>query len=297
MRKIFLSLTLFSCFLNASTKLIVLGSGTPNPNPSRSGSAYAVIINDKPYLVDFGPGIVRSAAALSPEWGGNVKGMSVKNLEYAFLTHIHSDHTAGLADLILTPWIMGREKELKLFGPIGLDKMARLILEAFEDDINYRIYGTQPSNKVGYKYKFQLLSEGLVFKDENVTIEAFKVPHGDFNDAYGFRFTSADKVIVFSGDTGPSEALKEFAMGADILVHEVYSNAGLLKKSKDWQKYHRGHHTSTFEVGEIASKAKPKLLLLSHILFWGSTPEEILNETRTTYDGQIKIAEDLMIIE
>ena len=297
MRKIFLSLTLFSCFLNASTKLIVLGSGTPNPNPSRSGSAYAVIINDKPYLVDFGPGIVRSAAALSPEWGGNIKSMSVKNLEYAFLTHIHSDHTAGLADLILTPWIMGREKELKLFGPIGLDKMARLILEAFEDDINYRIYGTQPSNKVGYKYKFQLLSEGLVFKDENVTIEAFKVPHGDFNDAYGFRFTSADKVIVFSGDTGPSEALKEFAMGADILVHEVYSNAGLLKKSKDWQKYHRGHHTSTFEVGEIASKAKPKLLLLSHILFWGSTPEEILNETRTTYDGQIKIAEDLMIIE
>ena len=81
------------------------------------------------------------------------------------------------------------------------------------------------------------------------------------------------------------------------MVHEVYSQAGFLKKTKDWQKYHRGHHTSTLEVGEIASKAKPQLLLLSHILFWGSTPDEILQETKQTFNGNIKIAEDLMIIE
>ena len=96
---------------------------------------------------------------------------------------------------------------------------------------------------------------------------------------------------------GPSKTLEKFAAGADILVHEVYSNAGFLKKTKDWQVYHQGHHTSTFEVGEIASRAKPKLLLLSHILFWGSTTDEILKETQSTYSGEIKIAEDLMIIE
>ena len=123
------------------------------------------------------------------------------------------------------------------------------------------------------------------------------MPHGSFDDAYGFRFTTKDKVIVFSGDTGPSKTIEKFAAGADILVHEVYSNAGFLKKTKDWQIYHQGHHTSTFEVGEIASRAKPKLLLLSHILFWGSTADEILRETQSTYKGEIKIAEDLMIIE
>jgi len=283
--------------LYGATKLIVLGSGTPNPDPNRAGSAYAVVVNETPYLIDFGPGVIRRAASLSPPWGGKIEAMTVKNFEHAFLTHIHSDHSAGLADLLLTPWIMGRDKKLNLYGPKGLEQMASSTLEAFEDDINYRIYGTQPSNKMGYKFNFYLLSEGLIYEDENVSVEAFTVPHGSFDDAYGFRFTTEDKVIVFSGDTGPSKTLEKFAAGADILVHEVYSNAGFLKKTKDWQVYHQGHHTSTFEVGEIASRAKPKLLLLSHILFWGSTTDEILKETQSTYKGEIKIAEDLMIIK
>jgi len=283
--------------LYGATKLIVLGSGTPNPDPNRAGSAYAVVVNETPYLIDFGPGVIRRAASLSPPWGGKIEAMTVKNFEHAFLTHIHSDHSAGLADLLLTPWIMGRDKKLNLYGPKGLEQMASSTLEAFEDDINYRIYGTQPSNKMGYKFNFYLLSEGLIYEDENVSVEAFTVPHGSFDDAYGFRFTTEDKVIVFSGDTGPSKTLEKFAAGADILVHEVYSNAGFLKKTKDWQIYHQGHHTSTFEVGEIASRAKPKLLLLSHILFWGSSTDEILKETQSTYKGEIKIAEDLMIIE
>jgi ribonuclease Z len=297
MKNKFLLLLLIAPSLYGQTKLIVLGSGTPNPDPDRAGSAYAVVVNETPYLIDFGPGIIRRAASLSPPWGGEIEAMTVKNFEHAFLTHIHSDHSAGLADLLLTPWIMGRNKKLNLYGPEGLEQMAASTLQAYEDDINYRIYGTQPSNKVGYKFNFYLLNEGLIYKDKNISVEAFKVPHGSFDDAYGFRFTSKDKVIVFSGDTGPSKTLEKFAAGADILVHEVYSNAGFLEKTKDWQLYHQGHHTSTFELGEIASRAKPKLLLLSHILFWGSTVDEILKEIQSTYSGEIKIAKDLMIIE
>lgn len=297
MKSKFLLLCLLAPSLYAGTKLIVLGSGTPNPDPNRAGSAYALVVNETPYLVDFGPGIIRRAASLSPPWGGEIEAMTVKNFEHAFLTHIHSDHSAGLADLLLTPWVMGRDAKLNLFGPIGLEQMAASTLKAFEDDINYRINGTQPSNKTGYKYNFHLLDEGLIYKDKNIMVEAFKVPHGGFDDAYGFKFTSEDKVIVFSGDTGPSKTLEKFASGADILVHEVYSNSGFLEKTQDWQKYHQEHHTSTFEVGEIASRAKPKLLILSHILFWGSTKEEILQETRSTYDGEITIAEDLMVFE
>ena len=297
MKSKFLLLCLLAPSLYAGTKLIVLGSGTPNPDPNRAGSAYALVVNETPYLVDFGPGIIRRAASLSPPWGGKIEAMTVKNFEHAFLTHIHSDHSAGLADLLLTPWVMGRDAKLNLFGPIGLEQMAASTLKAFEDDINYRINGTQPSNKTGYKYNFHLLDEGLIYKDKNIMVEAFKVPHGGFDDAYGFRFTSEDKVIVFSGDTGPSKTLEKFASGADILVHEVYSNSGFLEKTQDWQKYHQEHHTSTFEVGEIASRAKPKLLILSHILFWGSTKDEILQETRSTYDGDITIAEDLMVFE
>ena len=281
----------------ASTQLVILGSGTPNPNPERGGSAYAVIVDNTPYLVDFGPGAVRSFAALMPAWGGGMKEMDVTKIEHAFLTHIHSDHTTGLSDLLLTPWIMGRENKLNLYGPKGLEKMAGSLLDAYADDIDYRVNGTQPSNGTGYQFNFTELADGVVFQDRNLKVEAFKVNHGDFEDAYGFRFTSKDKVIVFSGDTGPSKSLERYAKDADILVHEVYSNAGFLKKTKDWQIYHRGHHTSTYEVGEIASRAKPKLLVLSHILFWGADERDILEETRTTFSGNIKIAEDLMVIK
>lgn len=281
----------------ASTQLVILGSGTPNPNPERGGSAYAVIVDNTPYLVDFGPGAIRSFAALMPAWGGGMKEMDVTKIEHAFLTHIHSDHTTGLSDLLLTPWIMGRENKLNLYGPKGLEKMAGSLLDAYADDIDYRMNGTQPSNGTGYQFNFTELADGVVFQDRNLMVEAFKVNHGDFEDAYGFRFTSKDKVIVFSGDTGPSKSLERYAKDADILVHEVYSNAGFLKKTKDWQIYHRGHHTSTYEVGEIASRAKPKLLVLSHILFWGADEQDILEETRTTFSGNIKIAEDLMVIK
>jgi ribonuclease Z len=281
----------------ASTQLVILGSGTPNPNPERGGSAYAVIVDNTPYLVDFGPGAIRSFAALMPAWGGGMKEMDVTKIEHAFLTHIHSDHTTGLSDLLLTPWIMGRENKLNLYGPKGLEKMAGSLLDAYADDIDYRVNGTQPSNGTGYQFNFTELADGVVFQDRNLKVEAFKVNHGDFEDAYGFRFTSKDKVIVFSGDTGPSKSLERYAKDADILVHEVYSNAGFLKKTKDWQIYHKGHHTSTYEVGEIASRANPKILVLSHILFWGADEQDILEETRTTFSGNIKIAEDLMVIK
>ena len=281
----------------ASTQLVILGSGTPNPNPERGGSAYAVIVDNTPYLVDFGPGAIRSFAALMPAWGGDMKEMDVTKIEHAFLTHIHSDHTTGLSDLLLTPWIMGRENKLNLYGPKGLEKMAGSLLDAYADDIDYRVNGTQPSNGTGYQFNFTELADGVIFQDRNLKVEAFRVKHGDFEDAYGFRFTSKDKVIVFSGDTGPSKSLERYAKDADILVHEVYSNAGFLKKTKDWQIYHKGHHTSTYEVGEIASRAKPKILVLSHILFWGADEQDILEETRTTFSGNIRIAEDLMVIK
>ena len=295
--KIFLSLILFlSTFSLADTKLIILGSGTPNPDPNRSGSSYAILVNETAYLVDFGPGAVRQAAALSESWGGPFKALNVENLEHAFLTHIHSDHSIGLADLLLTPWVMGRNKKLKLFGPKALKEMAESISNAYRKDIDYRINGTQPTNNVGYKVDFKELIEGEVFKDSNLVVDAFLVNHGELEDSYGFRFRTKDKTIIFSGDTSPSKKVEEYAHKADILVHEVYSQSGFLKKTNDWQIYHKGHHTSSLEVAELAKKAKPKKLVLSHILFWGTTPEKLFQEVSNNYEGEVILAKDLMII-
>ena len=286
----------FSC-LYADTKLLILGSGTPNPDPERSGSAYAIVTNGQSYLVDFGPGVIRRASAFSPSWGGEFESMEIQNLNYAFLTHLHSDHSAGLADLILSPWVLERKEPLNLFGPRGLKRMAVKITDAYQIDIDYRINGSQPSNLDGYKTKVTEIAEGIIYEDKYISVEAFENNHGDFKNSFGFVFTTKDKKIVISGDTAYSQKVIEKSKEADILVHEVYSEKGFKEKTKDWQIYHKAHHTSAPDVGKIASMSKPKKLVLSHILFWGNSKESIVEEVKSNFDGEVIIAEDLMVID
>ena len=276
---------------------MILGSGTPNPDPERSGSAYAIVTNGQSYLVDFGPGVIRRASAFSPSWGGEFESMEIQNLNYAFLTHLHSDHSAGLADLILSPWVLERKEPLNLFGPRGLKRMADKITDAYQIDIDYRINGSQPSNPAGYKTKVTEIAEGIIYEDKYIAVEAFENNHGDFKNSFGFVFTTKDKKIVISGDTAYSQKVIEKSKEADILVHEVYSEKGFKEKTKDWQIYHKAHHTSAPDVGKIASMSKPKKLVLSHILFWGNSKESIVEEVKSNFDGEVIIAEDLMVID
>ncbi len=294
-----LCVSLFVCSTAVSqTKLVVLGSGNPNPDPEHSGPAIAVIVDSQAYLVDFGSGIVRQAAALSPTYNGTLEALSAKRLNIAFLTHLHSDHSIGLPDLIFTPWIMGRNVPLQLWGPEGIDHMARHILEAYQEDIRYRLYGTQPANNHGWKVEsHEIQHEGLVYKDELVEVVAFNVSHGTWPQCFGYRFTTKDKVIVISGDTKPSDNLIKYAKDADILVHEVYSQEGWSTKTDFWQKYHQANHTSTFELAEIAESIKPGLIVLYHTLYWGSNDEDILNEISQKYKGKVVVGHDGQIFE
>lgn len=270
----------------------MLGTGTPNPDPTRSGPAVAIVVNDTPYIVDFGPGVVRQAASLSPRYGGPIDGLDVKRIKHAFLTHLHSDHTLGFADLVLTPWVMGRDEPLQVYGPDGVVEMAENLLEAYKDDIDYRRYGSESANDAGWRVEATSIEEGVVYEDENVTVEAFSVKHGSWPNAFGYRFTTPDRVIVVSGDAAPTDNLTKYSHDADILIQEVYSAAGLESSSPQWQEYMRDNHTSTREVAELATDVKPKLLVLYHVLFLGSSEEEIISEIKQRYGGHVKLASD-----
>ncbi|MGI9271460.1 MAG: MBL fold metallo-hydrolase [Woeseiaceae bacterium] len=277
----------------SATKVVLLGTGTPNPEPERSGPAVAIVVNDSAYLVDFGPGVVRRAAAMSPAYGGNIAALDVDQLKVAFLTHLHSDHSAGLADLILTPWVAGRDEPLELYGPEGIADMAEHILKAYDGDIRYRLDGLEPANDQGWRVNTHTLDDGIVYEDDNVKVEAFRVRHGTWENAFGFRFTTADRVIVISGDVAPDPTVEEYAAGADVLVHEVYSDSGFARRDPFWQEYHRTNHTAASELGELASRAKPDLLVLYHVLYWGSSEETILEEVREKYSGEVVFGHDL----
>jgi ribonuclease Z len=292
---LFISCSLYAADSIEKTKVILLGTGNPNPDPFHSGCSIAIVVNDIPYIVDFGPGLIRKAAALSPRYGGSEKGLEITEIKRAFLTHLHSDHTTGYPDLILTPWVIGRDEPLEVFGPEGIIQMTNNILSAYQQDIYYRLYGSEPANDQGWRVNAHEINEGVIYKDERVKVEAFLVRHGSWPNAYGFRFTTADRVIVISGDTAPCENILKYAKGADILLHEVYYQHGFEQKSELWKDYHSKHHTSTIEVGELAEKTKPGLVVLYHITFWGATDDDLLQEISAVYKGKVAVGKDLSI--
>jgi ribonuclease BN (tRNA processing enzyme) len=252
----------------SATRVVLLGTGTPNADPDRSGPAVAVVVNDVPYLVDFGPGVVRRAAAAVRN---GEKALAAKNLRVAFLTHLHSDHTTGYPDLIFTPWVLERTAALEVYGPTGLRAMTTHILKAYQQDIDVRLNGLEPANRTGYRVNVHEIRPGIVYRDENVTVRAFAVKHGSWRQAFGYRFEAADRVIVISGDCTPSASVVENCNGCDVLVHEVYSQAGFARRPPEWQKYHANFHTSSLELAELATRARPGLLVLYHQLFWGTS--------------------------
>jgi ribonuclease Z len=272
------------------TKVVLLGTGTPNADPERSGPAVAIVVNETPYLVDFGPGVVRRAAAANQV---GVTALAVENLKRVFTTHLHSDHTAGYPDLILTPWVLGRDEPLEVYGPEGIERMTANILAAYQQDIQLRLNGLEPANDRGHRVNAHVVEPGIVYQDSNVTVEAFLVSHGAWPQAFGYTFRTPDRIIVISGDTAPTESIAAQCRQCDVLIHEVYSQAGFEGRSPVWQRYHSSYHTSSHELAELASEAKPGLLILYHQLFWGRSEEELLTEIKERYDGEVVSGHDL----
>lgn len=275
----------------ATTRVVMLGTGTPNADPERSGPAVAILVGGRSYLVDAGPGIVRRAAAAArlghPE-------LSPPRLTTVFLTHLHSDHTLGLPDLIYSPWTLERTVPLAVYGPPGTTAMTGHIAEAWSEDVKLRLDGLEPANSTGYQVNAHEILPGVVYQDEFVTVHAFKVPHGSWPSSYGYRFVTRDRVIVISGDTGPTDVTAQQCNGCDVLVHEVYSAERFATRPPEWQRYHSRFHVSTVELARIAGVAKPKLLVMYHQLYWGTTDAALEGEVRAAgYMGRVVSAKDL----
>ncbi len=275
---------------SAATAVVVLGSGTPNADPDRSGPAVAVIVNGHSYLVDCGPGIVRRAAAASK---AGVPGLAMTDLKTVFITHLHSDHTLGYPDLIFSPWVLGRSEHLTAYGPHGLQEMTNHILAAWGKDIDVRTQGLEHANTTGYIVDVHEIQPGVVYKDDSVSVKAFLVKHGSWDEAFGYRFETPERTIVISGDTAPTEAVVNACSGCDVLLHEVYAWPLHTEASSPSKTYFTAFHTSTEELAAIASRAKPKLLVLYHQVFHGVPEGELLRQVREHYSGAVVSAHDL----
>jgi len=277
-----------ACFAaDPPTKIVLLGTGTPRPIPDRSGPATAIVVGDRAYLVDFGPGVVRRAAAAARD----TPALDPKKIAIAFVTHLHSDHTTGYPDLIFTGWTMGRN-ELNVYGPEGIEDMTTHVLEAWRKDIEIRT--------TGLEHRFPLVvhahdvKPGVIYKDDKVTVTAFQVAHGQWAQAFGYRFDTPGRSIVISGDTSPSQELMAHCQPCDVLIHEGFSTNAPPPPMPDWTVYSAKYHTSTDQLAEIANRTKPGLLIVYHIS--GRVPDDqLLKEIQKTYQGKVVIGRDLEV--
>ncbi|MCR4951431.1 MAG: MBL fold metallo-hydrolase [Solobacterium sp.] len=253
-------------------KLVLLGTGTPNAEPWAGFPASAVITGGKVFLFDCGPGVVRACTAMYYKGIGELK---PQNLQRVFLTHLHSDHSAGLAEVILMPWVLERTEPLHVYGPQGCEEMASCLLAAYRIDTDFRSDGPEPINHTGHTVVPHIIQEGIVFDEDGVTVSALKVRHGTL-DAFAFRIEAEGRSIVISGDTAPLEAMKEFAKDADLLLHEAEYTAALKERTEAWQNYHRGVHTMSCDLADIISAARPKLTVTTHRIlhlnYYGDSP-------------------------
>jgi ribonuclease BN (tRNA processing enzyme) len=297
--------------LTKGTHLITLGTRSgPQPTAKRAQSANLLIVNGTFYLIDAGDGVARRLA------GG---GYAVRDIDHVFITHLHDDHTDGLIPLISVQYDLNRNKAVGVHGPPGTETLVRAALQYLQVNSDIRISDGTATIPIGKMVAGQDLRTGTVFHDANVTVKAVENSHFHFPAAspaygktksYSYRFETPDKTFVFTGDTGPSEALTELAKNADILVTEISSFAEskeLAIKNGRWdrmspeeQSGYEHHmtqeHLSAEEVGKMASRAGVKTVVLTHIPATTNPNDDYqryADGVKKLFSGQVLIAKDL----
>jgi ribonuclease BN (tRNA processing enzyme) len=277
------------------TRLVLLGTGGgPRPKKDRAASSQAIAIDDHVYVVDCGDGVARQLVAA---------GLPLHGVRHVFITHHHSDHNADYGNLLLLAWAAGLATPVSTWGPPPLERMTRQFFEMNAFDIDTRIVDEGRVPLVPLVHAHDISADGAVMKDERVAVRAVHVAHPPIAHAYAYRFDTADRSIVISGDTNRSEALIRLAAGADVLVHEALwvpavdrlvqrvANASTLKQ------HIVDSHTSAEECGRIAAEAGVKTLVLSHLVPPDDpavTEQMWLEAASARFKGRVVVGRDLM---
>ena len=279
------------------TRLILLGTGGgPRPRKESSAAAQVIISNGVAYVIDCGDGVARQLA---------MAGVPLTTLRHIFLTHQHSDHNADYGNLIWLAWASGLSTRVDAWGPPPLEQMTKLFFQMNAYDIDTRIKNEGRVPLAPLVHVHELRVGGEVMRDENVRVTATLVDHPPVVPSFGYRIDAADRSIVVSGDTTPSNNLIALAKGADVLVHSVLylpavdrlvarvPNATALKASII------AHQTSAEDAGRVAQAAGVKTLVLSHLVPADDpnvTERMWIDAARTHFSGTVIVGSDLLEI-
>jgi ribonuclease Z len=274
-------------------RLILLGTGCPVAHPRRYGPAQLIEAGDTRLLVDCGSGVTQRLREV--DRNGAV-------IDALLITHLHSDHVIDLWQLLVSGWHQGRTRPLRVLAPEGFGAFASALAAAWAGERRLRLAYERRPNPEGFELQVEELVPGRALRIGPFTIEPVEVDHRPVAPALGFALTAGSRRLVLSGDTRPCDTLVRVAQGCDLLVHEVFAHHALRPSSA----VRRGattiaavadYHTSSTEVGEVATAARVKALLLTHIVPPDADPIAIVEDVRRHYAGPVIVGEDLLEID
>lgn len=266
----------------ASTRLILLGTGAgPVPRKERSQPANLLVVGGRPYLIDAGNGVARQLAHA---------GFATADVRNVFITHHHIDHNADIGALMSFTWIEDNKRNRPDTPPVrfyGPPSTAELVAAAQSFlAVSERIFRSGvPMRPSGQRFQgHDFSADGVVYRDDQIVVTAAENTHyhhapgspsAGTDKSYSLRFDTPGRSIVFSGDTGPSEALERLAADADVLVCEVLDLEATMKEVETTMKLPpamvpavRRHmaeqHLTPEQVGQLAQKSRVKMVVLTH---------------------------------
>jgi len=292
------------------TTLVLLGTqGGPNVNLDRSEAASAVLVNGQPYLVDCGYGTLRALVQAGIAFG------AVTNI---FITHLHDDHTADIPALLSHKWTgSAKPQPATVFGPHGVRAMVEGAIAFFKANTEIRMVDEGRTVRPETVFSGRDLSAPTiteVFRDDRVTVKAVENSHFPERAkekmpyrSLAYRFNTADRSIVFSGDTAYSTSLIELARDADVFVCEAMDMATRERlqrnvgagNTESIARHVVETHSSTEDVGRMAAEAKVKTVVLNHLLpgsngqrGGATTDDSYIASVRKFFSGQVVVGRD-----
>ena len=270
------------------TRLLLLGTaGGPGAMPDRAGIASIIKVGNDLFLIDAGDGVTRQLA---------LAGLREVDIDKVFLTHLHDDHTVGLPALASFSYTL-RGKPMTIFGPPDTEKLVRGLLSFLQPNADIRGQERRLPDPATRVIGRNVLT-GVVWSDSRVRVIAAENSHfhlapggtGSSYRSYAYRFETPGRTIVFTGDSGPSDAVAALAKGADILVSEMVSEADLASVPREIVPHMLTEHLSPAELGKLAAGAAVKKVIISHSR---SAGESDLRALRREFRGEVVIGQDL----
>jgi ribonuclease BN (tRNA processing enzyme) len=289
---------------SARTKIVLLGTtGGPPLQIGRAAPSNAIVAGDALYVVDCGNGVARQIVQA---------GLRLNALKSIFITHQHSDHNLDYGNLFYFAWYSSLRKPVDSYGPPPLAEMTKKFFELNAFDIDIRIRDEGKPDPRAMLVPHEVGTAGIVMQDDNVKVSCVLADHPPLPVALSYRFDTADRSVVFSGDTRKTDALINLAKGADVFVCEAQYLPGTRQALDGAVKVGRfdketadklfksisGNALTVEQAGEVAQAAGVKKLVLSHFVPGnGAVPDQVfVDEARKGYSGEIIAGRDLLEI-